>query len=419
MFATKCLSYKLASPTLADLTRDKKVLRYLKGTRELNLLPDDTCIETKRLEQDLETRHGIFWCWLGRWPSDSVLRWTISPDEWVSRTGTVALSSGESELYALGALSADLIFAQAILKRDWTIIPNTRESRQQHSTRSGNETRSESQDETHSHDILIHSRFGISETSNDVISQDWCESERHRNDCAGTWTIPQIDIDAWYGNRAERDEFSWQVVQWRRVTMRVTGYWYEGLDESNDRHKWASVDFVECSQCNEGRLANLTQPRDARRRALLNPCSVVAQLVTSQPVTEDTRQSDHEKIDRIIHCAQRTWTRFVLFPTLAKTAKQCAYASRMVGLHLSHRMITGPFVRSSKRTTNMLLHGSQSYGGNNAQSTMRRKRRGNTSLQIHIETSAQCSFRVLICVSCDMRHAACDRWRVRGVKSVK
>ena len=30
--------------------------------------------------------------------------------------GTVALSSGESELYALGALSAELIFAQAILK---------------------------------------------------------------------------------------------------------------------------------------------------------------------------------------------------------------------------------------------------------------------------------------------------------------
>ena len=27
---TKCLSYKLASPTLADLTRAKKALRYLK-----------------------------------------------------------------------------------------------------------------------------------------------------------------------------------------------------------------------------------------------------------------------------------------------------------------------------------------------------------------------------------------------------
>ena len=37
MFVTKCLSYKLASPTLADLTRAKKVFKYLKGTRELNL----------------------------------------------------------------------------------------------------------------------------------------------------------------------------------------------------------------------------------------------------------------------------------------------------------------------------------------------------------------------------------------------
>ena len=37
MFATKCLPYKLASPTFAGLTRAKKALRYLKGTRELNL----------------------------------------------------------------------------------------------------------------------------------------------------------------------------------------------------------------------------------------------------------------------------------------------------------------------------------------------------------------------------------------------
>ena len=36
-FATKCLSNKLASPTLADLTRANKLRRYLKGTRELNL----------------------------------------------------------------------------------------------------------------------------------------------------------------------------------------------------------------------------------------------------------------------------------------------------------------------------------------------------------------------------------------------
>ena len=75
-------------------------------------------------------------------------------------------------MYALGALSAELIYRTSYTDRDWTIIPDTRESRQQHSPRSGNETRSKSQDVTHSHEILVHSRFGISETSNDVISQD-------------------------------------------------------------------------------------------------------------------------------------------------------------------------------------------------------------------------------------------------------
>ena len=49
--------------------------------------------------------------------------------------------------------------------------------------------------------------------------------------------------------------------------MQFSGYEYGGLNESNDRHMGASVDFWKFSQCNEGRLANLTQPRDARRRA--------------------------------------------------------------------------------------------------------------------------------------------------------
>ena len=37
MFATKCLSYKLGAPTVADLTRAKKALRYLTGTRDVKL----------------------------------------------------------------------------------------------------------------------------------------------------------------------------------------------------------------------------------------------------------------------------------------------------------------------------------------------------------------------------------------------
>ena len=50
MFATKCLSYKLASPTLADLTRAKKVLRYLIGTRELNLYLTIPALKTNDLK---------------------------------------------------------------------------------------------------------------------------------------------------------------------------------------------------------------------------------------------------------------------------------------------------------------------------------------------------------------------------------
>ena len=178
------LAYKLASPTLADLTRAKKVLRYLKGTQELNLYLTIPAVKPNDLNKTLKHITGYS---DADWAGDPVARKSTScklcyVDQFLLTSecrgqGTVALSSGESEMYALGALSAELIFAQANTERNWTIIPDTRESRQQHSTRSGNETRSKSQDETHSHEIPIHSRFGISETFNDVISQDRCESK--------------------------------------------------------------------------------------------------------------------------------------------------------------------------------------------------------------------------------------------------
>ena len=156
MFATKCLSYKLASPTLADLTRAKKVLRYLKRTRELNLYQTIPALKPNDLNKTLKHITGYSdadWagnpvtrkstsctlCYVGQFLLTSECR----------GQGTVALSSGESEMFALDALSAELIFAQSCSERDWTVIPDTRESRQQHSTRSGNETRSKSQHKTH------------------------------------------------------------------------------------------------------------------------------------------------------------------------------------------------------------------------------------------------------------------------------
>ena len=78
-------------------------------------------------------------------------------------------------MYALGALSAELIFAQAILKEiglSFLIHARADSSTARAVATKKKKKTSMSQDDTHSHDILIHSRFGISETSSDVISQD-------------------------------------------------------------------------------------------------------------------------------------------------------------------------------------------------------------------------------------------------------
>ena len=134
MFVTKCLSYKLAPPTLADLTRAKKALRYWIGTRELDLFLTIPALKPNDLNRTLKHVTGE------------------------DRELLLCLAENRN--------------CTSYPERNRTIIPDTRESSQQHSTRSGNETRSESQDETHSHEILVHSRFGISETADDVIGQD-------------------------------------------------------------------------------------------------------------------------------------------------------------------------------------------------------------------------------------------------------
>ena len=66
MFVTKCLSYKLGSPTLADLTRAKKALRYMTGTRDLTLYltipalkPNDLCKTLKHVTRDILMPTGL------------------------------------------------------------------------------------------------------------------------------------------------------------------------------------------------------------------------------------------------------------------------------------------------------------------------------------------------------------------------
>ena len=123
MFATKCLSYKLASPTLADSTRAKKVLRYLKGTRELNLYLTIPALKPNDLNKTLKHITGYSDADLAgdpvTWKSTSCTLCYVDQFLLTSACrgqGSVALSSAESEMYALGALSAELIFAQAILE---------------------------------------------------------------------------------------------------------------------------------------------------------------------------------------------------------------------------------------------------------------------------------------------------------------
>ena len=82
------------------------------------------------------------------------------------------MSSGESEMYALSALSAELIFAQAIHKEIG--LSCLIHARADSSTARAVATKQRaSRKVKHIHTrFVFHSRFGISETSNDVISQD-------------------------------------------------------------------------------------------------------------------------------------------------------------------------------------------------------------------------------------------------------
>ena len=107
----------------AHFARAKKAFRHLKGTSELNLYLTKPALKPNDLNKILKHVTGYY---DADWAGDPVTRKSTSCtlcyiDEFLLTSecrgqGTVALSSGESELYALGTLSAELIFAQAILK---------------------------------------------------------------------------------------------------------------------------------------------------------------------------------------------------------------------------------------------------------------------------------------------------------------
>ena len=157
----------------------KKALRYLKGTRDMKLCLTIPAVKLNDFSKTLKHVTGYS---DAEWAGDPVTRKSTSctlcfVDQFLLTSecrgqGTVALSSGESELYALGALSAELIFAQAMLKEMGPsfLIHAGADSSTAHAV--ADETRSESQDETHTREIPVRSRFGIPEPADDVRSQD-------------------------------------------------------------------------------------------------------------------------------------------------------------------------------------------------------------------------------------------------------
>ena len=104
-------------------TCQESVGEILKGTRELNLYLTIPALQPNDLNKTLEHVTGYS---DADWARDQVTRKSTSctlcyVDQFLLTSecrgqGTVALSSGVSELYALGALSAELVFAQAILE---------------------------------------------------------------------------------------------------------------------------------------------------------------------------------------------------------------------------------------------------------------------------------------------------------------
>ena len=124
---------------------------------------------------------------------------------------------------------------------------------------------------------VARSRFGISETSNDVISQDWCESEWHWNE--STWDAR--DSTDW--DRC----FAW-VLSWARRVHLANGtvatndsgnlwirVWWIGRVERSTHVSMSR--FLKFSSVQRGTPRESDTASRREEACLLNPCNVVAQ----------------------------------------------------------------------------------------------------------------------------------------------
>ena len=128
MFAKTCLSCKLASTTLADLKRSKKVLSFLNGTWELNLYLTILALKSNDLNKSLKHVKGYSDAdWAGdpvtkKSTSCTPLRWSISVDEWMSRTGDCCFVQWRIRNVCSWCTVSWVDFCTCHTERNWTII---------------------------------------------------------------------------------------------------------------------------------------------------------------------------------------------------------------------------------------------------------------------------------------------------------
>ena len=119
-YATKELSRALTAPTLEDMAKLKHLLRYLIGTKNYGLTIRPTLqLATTNTTLDLEVYCDSDWagCHKTRKSTSGVVVSLLGTTIYTcSRTqATVALSSGEAELYAIGLGVQEALFVKSIL----------------------------------------------------------------------------------------------------------------------------------------------------------------------------------------------------------------------------------------------------------------------------------------------------------------
>ena len=296
MFATNVCHTNLCHLHLQIWHVPRKCWDIWKETREQNLYLTIPALKPNDFEQDLETHHGIFWRWLGRWPSDeekcilhTVLRWSISLDEVkVEDRGLLPCPVENQNCMLLVHCQLSWFSHKLFWKRlDYHSWYTREQTAAQHAQWQRNKSKSQDQDLVF-RKLLTMSSVKTDVNPSDIGTKALGRERFHRLRSMfgmGTELSETSSRGKWYSG----DEWQWKSLDTRMVDW----------SSRTINNMWAWVDFWNFSQCNEGRLANLTQPRDARRRARWT----LVMLLHSGHITAWHSRHDSD----ILLCAQTSW----------------------------------------------------------------------------------------------------------------